>query len=327
MFSNPFRVLVAVACAFALFVGSAVALADQRPLSKKERRKFDRVLKKQLRQVRSDLADEAKTILREAKRVRRDSQAGRLTGRDRDIAIAGVCVDLSFFRFPEANLGEDEFVNPAEVAVSKAVSAAIGDEAPVTEFLAAFESLPSSIGQAADLEVRALRQRLAIAIEDEKARVEALPDSPTAEEKFEFEREAESHSVVSQPSGTRLDFVRPGLRRLEVTESGDVKVEVAVAFDEPDSFVRIELKRPDGTVLSTFDAQQKDSTNGESRQLAFEFTLDTLPAAGEPVLFTASSGFDQSFLSLVDPFDCLAFLFPGLVTPSTPQTPSSAKPE
>lgn len=336
MFSSPFRVLVVVACAFVLFVASTVALADVRSFTPKERRRFDRIVSKLTDNAERDIRAQGRELVRQFKALRKDLRKGRLYREQVKEQLELLCLDLSTFRSPielvQFSDGEEDVFNADLLRADRiqrdaanrvlGINPADGESVRVrieNRFLTS-DNIMSRLND--------LRKELAVKVDAEKRLVEEdLAEGKRILEKFIFRRNVETHQVQPLDADEPLAFVRPGIQRIEVTEDGNAKVLLAVAFDEPDSLVRIELKRPDGTVLSTFDAQQRESTNGDSRQLAFEFNLDSLPAAGEPVLFTTSIGFDQSFLSLVDPFDCLAFLFPGLVTPSTPSTPSTAKSE
>lgn len=313
----PLRPLFALAFATLLSVSSVGALADTDSLTPGERRKFDKIVKKLLREERKDIVKDMKGIRSNARRILRDVKAGRLSDEEKAGDMVGLCSQIQVFLFPgEAeDDGEVSDEDRANDIVVRALAAVLPDDDDRNRRQIEF-SIPAAVESSLVFELRALRNGLAVGLEDLKDEINERQPPVDEPEKFTFQRAAESHKVVSQPSGTELEFVRPGLQRIEVTEDGNVKVELGVAFDEPDSFVQVELKQPNGTPLSTFKARQSESSNGDSRTLKFEFTLDNLPAPGEPVLFTASSSFDESLLSLADPFDCLAFLFPGLVTPT-----------
>lgn len=320
------RPLVA-ALSFALVVGlGASSFAnDGREFTPKERRKFEKLVEKGRRRAVADIKREARDLSKRIRKLRkRTNSVSSLVDDPREL-LQEICLEIEDFhskrRQVESSIGPINMNADDATADDIMFSAAgtvLGEEGITPAVAAALARLGRDASVPIEAELRLLRQMKFLELEAEKGQVDVPPKDEPDPAKFQFRRTIESHQAQPLDGSDPLIFFRPGLQTVQVTEEGDATIEMVVAFDEPTSFVNIQLKRPDGTVLTDFVAQQQDSENGTSRVLKFNFPLDTLPAPGDAVLFTASSAFTDSLFSLTDPFDCLAFIFPGLAIPTTP---------
>lgn len=321
--SSVFRRVLLGCLVIVLTLGSG-ALGETREFSPKELQRFNRLLSRNLKVPLRNIRKEGRELEKRFEKLRKDIVKGEVAEEDRSFEVASVCSAFDRFENPISTTSTlagqfevDDDSESARVAIVNAASSAISDGGLV--FLSAVRSLGAGFNEQIADRLRFERSDQLRRLRLEKSRLEkliaALEGKPE-EAKVEFHRGIENHVVDDPNGGDPLIFRRPGIERLKVTESGDVEIELSTAFPEPESFVRIQLTRPDGSVIFTKDVQQQDSTKTESRSLAFDFQLTTLPEPNEAVLLVIASSFSESLLDLLDPFDCFGFRFPSS-TPSS----------
>ena len=325
MFRTLFRSLVPAVTVGLVVVGSTMSFADlDKEFSPKEVRRVEKLVNQQVKPSVANLKADARAVRKQLRDIRKRVQKGELAGEELEAELKEACEALERVReadttpdFEDVGLDQDALF---ALRTARFVSALVlterneGDPTPHQ----IHTHIPSGTVDRIIIRLEDVRLELAAELDREKRRIgDTSGGDDDAPASFVFRRNFETHFVQPLEEEDPVAFVRPGLQRVEVTEEGSTTIEVAVAENEPDSFVLIDLKRPDGTVITRFTARQRDSVNGDSRRLRFNFPLDALPAPGEIVLFTTTSGTDESLLPLLDPFDCLAFAFPGLSTPTT----------